>query len=335
MQALVEDRESFLRMDSVRSFVFICLIAGSLWLFVQNKLKEAYFLPIVCILVLIDLWSVDKRYLDNSDFKSKRNHELEAFSPTPANEMILQDTDPYFRVFNTTSGITMDAFTSYFHKSVGGYSAIKLSRYQDLIDSCLSRGNMGVFNMLNTKYFIVQDPQTKSPIAQRNPDASGNAWFASSYKLVDNADEELNSLKNINPKGVAFVDKTFKGNLSGLEITDTSNGSISLATYHPHRLVYQSESQTEGLGIFSEIYYQPGWNAYIDGKITPHLRANYVLRGLRIPAGKHKIEFKFEPSHYFVGEKIALVGSIVLVVFLLTVVAAIIYQNSRKRNLAI
>src|SRR5690606_11783663 len=153
-------------------------------LLVNKKVKENLFFSALALLVIFDLWMVDKKYLNADDFKYKKNHESQIFVPTPANEEILKDTDPNFRVFNYTAGLTSDAFTSYFHKSLGGYSAIKLSRYQDVIDSALSRGNINVINMLNTKYFIGQDKKSGQQVAQRNPDALGNAWFVNSYELV-------------------------------------------------------------------------------------------------------------------------------------------------------
>jgi hypothetical protein len=316
MEALREDRISNFRTDAIRSFIFILVSATILWAFIHDKLKVQYVYIAFPLLVLADMWGIDKRYLNNDDFKFKKNYESQVFVPSAANETILQDPDPDFRVFNYTAGITSDAITSYFHKSVGGYSAIKLRRYQDLIDSCLSRGNRGVFNMLNTKYYIGQDKNSGQTFAQRNPEALGNAWFVPAYRLVNNADEEINSLKNIEPKDSAYIDKIFADQLKGVTVTNDSTGKIKLISYHPHKLVYESENRYDGLGIFSEIYYQPGWNAYIDGKLTPHLRADYVLRGLVIPKGKHQIEFKFEPQYYYTGEKISYVGSMILLLFI-------------------
>jgi hypothetical protein len=330
MEAIKSDRASKLRLDSLRSLFFVLAAAGLIWALVKEKITSRNFYLILSLLILTDLILVDKRYLNNEDFKIKKNYEKEVFAKSPADEAILQDPDPDFRVFNTTKGITSDAITSYYHKSLGGYSAIKLRRYQDIIDSALSRSNMAVINMLNTKYFIGTDKETGTMTAQRNPGALGNAWFVNNYKFVKNADEEINAIKNFDPSKTAIVDEKFKDQLQGKSFSKDSTGKIRLTSYHPNRLSYEYEASSEQLVVFSEIYYQPGWNAYIDGKLSPHFRVNYILRAMIVPGGKHKIEFKFEPKSYIVGEKISLAGSLVLIFFLLLVFGREIFVSLKN-----
>jgi hypothetical protein len=286
----------------------------------------------LCLLVLIDLIPVDRRYLNNSSFKLKKNWEKKVFAPSAADEVILSDPDPYYRVFNLTSGNPFsDASTSYLHKSIGGYSAIKMARYQDIIDSFLYKQDMNIVNMLNTKYFIYPD-KDKNPVAQRNPGALGNAWFIDSVRYVPNADAEITAMKNFNARTMAIVDDDFKPQLEGFKFIKDSSASIKLESYHPNRLQYKSVANTEQIIVFSEIYYQPGWKAYVDGKPVQHFRANYILRAMRLPAGTHTIDFKFEPEHYYTGEKISKVGSIVLALF---IIAMLVWEirNKKKSNL--
>jgi hypothetical protein len=258
--------------------------------------------------------------------------EKEAFATTEADDLILQDKDLYYRVANFTKSPFNDATTSYHHKSIGGYSAIKLGRYQDLIDHQLSKQNMAVYSMLNTKYIIFPDQKTQAPLVQRNPNAMGNAWFVENIKTVKNADEEMKAMDSTEFRSTAIVDDDFNKVLENIQLTKDSSATIQLTDYHPNRLAYQSKTASEQLAVFSEIYYQPGWNAYIDGKLTPHVRANYVLRAMRIPAGEHKIEFKFEPQHYFTGEKISMFGSIAFVAFLLLSIVMIVLQNKKTKT---
>ena len=335
MDAILSDRGGKLRSDAFRSLFFVLATAGLLWAFMKEKIKPVVFYLVLAGLVVIDLTVVDKRYLSYETFKPARTVDRDAFAVSQADEMILADKDPYYRVANFTKSTFNDATTSYNHKSIGGYSAIKLARYQDLIENQLGKNNISVYSMLNTKYFIVPEQKTNEPMVQRNPLAMGNAWFVDSVKIVPNANEEMKALDSTDLRSVAVVATGFDEGLKGLQITKDPAASIVLTEYHPNRLGYQSKAASEQLAVFSEIYYQPGWNAYIDGKPAPHTRVNYVLRGMRIPAGDHKIEFKFEPEHYFTGEKISLIGSIVFVVFLLvTIVLAVLQQkklNAEKK----
>lgn len=328
---LIEDRKDYLRDDALRSLVFILLAAGILWAFALNKIKAVYLYAGLTLLILIDLWSVDKRYLGKDDFRYNKNFEKKVFIPTKANELILQDPDPNFRVFNLTVNPFSDAITSYYHKSIGGYSAIKLGRYQELIDHQLSKNNMAVLNMLNTKYFIVTDRQTQEPMVQRNPDALGNAWFVDSIRIVKNADEEIQALSDFNPETSVIIDQRFSAYIENLT-KNRSNGSIKLTSYHPNRLRYQSDTDTEQFAVFSEIYFSPGWQAYVDNKPVDHIRVNYVLRGMKVPPGKHVIDFKFEPQFYFTAEKISRIGSVIFILALVLIYGGVIYYSINPRS---
>jgi len=263
----------------------------------------------------------------------------------------LSDTTAAFRVMNlTVSNFTTDATTSFYHQSIGGYHAAKLRRYQDLIehrlfneqerlvkilqagpsDSVLTATLYGLtsLNMLNTKYFIY-NPDARP---MRNPAALGNAWFVNKVKMVANADEEIKALDNFVPATTAIVDKRFESELGGLKIARDSAAAIRLVKYTPNHLTYETlKLKSDQLAVFSEIYYNKGWNAYIDGQAAPYLRANYVLRAMVIPAGAHKIEFKFEPQSYFIGEKVSLAGSILL---LLIIAAALYFEFRKKRGVS-
>jgi hypothetical protein len=308
IDALQADRAGLLSTDAWRSFIFIALTFGAMWMFLKNKLSSKYVILIVGVLVLADMWTVNKRYLNDDNFARKSKVEI-PYQATAADQQILRDNDPNFRVFNQSVSTFNDASTSYFHKSIGGYHGAKLKRYQELIENHIAKGNMAVLNMLNTKYFITPKGQ-----AQQNPAAMGNAWFVNEINSVANADAEIAALNSFNPANTAIVDIRFSEYfINGL---DNSVTSISLSEYKPNYLKYNSDSQKEGIAIFSEIYYDKGWNAYVDGELKPHFRANYVLRGMQIPAGKHVVEFKFEPAVYHVSERIALASSIVLLLLL-------------------
>jgi hypothetical protein len=328
MQAMRSDRASLLQADSFRSLVFVVLVAGLLWAYLKKYFSINILMSAVIFLTVLDLWVVDKRYLNNASFVSKS--QTTTIALTPASEQILKDTTHY-RVFNLAENPFSDATTSYYHNSVGGYHAAKLGRYQDLIDTHLSKQNIGVWNMFNIKYIISQD-QKGNLISQQNPDALGSAWFVDNYKIVANADEELKSLSNINPKKITFIDKKFEKQLSGLTFMPDSAATIRLTVNTPNKMVYSTNAKTSQLAIFSEIYYltsQSGWQAFIDGKPVEHLRANYVLRGLVIPAGKHTIEFRFEATSYQNAEKLNLGISII---FALLIVFALFWEWRKSKK---
>ncbi len=340
VDAAVSDRKNALRNDAFRSFVFIALAAGALYFWQLKKLKTNTFIAVLGILILVDLWAVDKRYLNDSNFVSKREAN-NPFPEMPVDQAILQDKTLSYRVLPLQDPF-QDARSSYYHQSVGGYHAAKLRRYQELIDNHilpemqqmvggLQAGSqpdsvfqdLSVINMLNTKYVIYD--LNSPPII--NPRAFGNAWFVNGFKLTENADEENAVLKEIDPLDVAVVDRRFSGQIEGKQFTKDRNGSITLTEYQPNYLKYTTKAASEQLAIFSEIYYDKGWNAYVDGKEAPHFRADYVLRGMVLPAGEHTVEFKFHPQSYYTGNKISLASSLLLILAII----GFAYTEYRKR----
>jgi hypothetical protein len=327
LTTLASDRESLLRADAFRSLALILLAAAAMWFYQKGKLKAELMLAVLGILVVVDLWGIDKRYLNDKDFEKKKGEA--AVPKTPVDEQILADPDPHYRVYNNTTDFDKDALTAYYHKSLGGYHGAKMRRYQELIEWQLVKMNMECYNMLNAKYFILQD-SSGNKFAQQNVNANGNAWFVSEIKWVANADEEIAALGNFNSKKTAITDKRFESELAGFTPSADSTAKISLSKYQPNALAYTSNSQSDQLAVFSEIFYEKGWNAYIDGVLVPHVRVNYVLRALKVPAGTHQIEFKFEPTVIGTGEKIAYASSWLLYGGLFLVLGLSFYKRKRE-----
>ncbi|GAB4333282.1 MAG: YfhO family protein [Bacteroidales bacterium] len=329
MNALIADRKALLRSDAWRSLVFVLLSAGLLWAMFQQKLKAGYVLAGLTLLVLIDLWAVDRRYLDKEDFVSPRTME-NPYPMTQADKLILKDPDPDYRVLNLTVDPFADASTSYYHKSIGGYHGAKLRRYQELYDYQIKgKMNPAVLNMLNTKY-IIQPGANNKPEVVPNPGALGHAWFADTLMWVDNADEELDALTGLDPEHVAVADKRFQEVVGDFTPSHDSTALIQLIEYQPNHLKYQTNTAKDQLAVFSEIYYDKGWQAYVDGNPAPHFRVNFVLRAMVVPAGKHLVEFKFEPKSYYTGEKVSLAGSILLLLLVLYLAGMEIKTRVRK-----
>lgn len=315
MSGMESARISIFKSDALRSFFLIIVSAALLFVYSVKQYSKNYLYIGLGIIILIDLWVVDKRYLNESNFITKASFDVDN-APSTADEMILKDTDPNYRVLNTTVSPFQDASTSYHHKSIGGYHGAKLRRYQDLYEKQISNNNMSVLNMLNTKYFIVQNQKTGDIIAQRNPSALGNAWFVKELKWVANPDSEITALTHFNPATTAIVDKKWEKEIQPQSFQFDSTASIKLTSYKADELIYQSKAQSPQCAVFSEIYYPLGWNVYIDGKVAPYFSVNYVLRAMVLPAGNHEIVFKFEPETYYKGEKIALAGSLLLFLFI-------------------
>jgi hypothetical protein len=324
VRALADDRKGMFGGDLLRSILFIAAAIVVLGLFAKNKISQTIAVVVLIALTLFDLLPVGKRYLNEDNFVEKTNLE-EAFAMTDADRMIKQDPDKNFRIFNTDDPFN-NAAPSYHHNSVGGYNPAKLAIYQDLIEHQLSKGNMRVFDMLNTKYFVVQNPQTGAPVAQANPTAMGNCWLVKGVRFVNNADEEMNALDNFNPRDTAVIDKRYQPKVK-LPQYDSS-ATIRLIENLNDNIKYEFNGAAGQFAVFSEIYYDKGWNAYIDGKKTDYVRVNYVLRGMSIPAGKHAIEFRFEPASYARGNAIALWSTVVA---LLVMLAAVIMDIRKKK----
>ncbi len=319
-------RISIFKADALRSLLLIFAVVGLIYSWLYIKLNKAYFFAAFTILIMIDMIPVASRYLNKEDFHSK-SAVANPYKPTDADNLILKDKDPNFRVFNLTVSTFQDASTSYFHKSIGGYHGAKLRRYQEIIEHHISQNNMNVLNMLNTKYFIVPGPDRR-PEVQINFEALGNAWFVQDIKIVNNADQELEALNDFDPAKIAIVDKRFNNLVSDFKPSIDTIAKIDLTTYAPNKLSYKYESSADQLAVFSEIYYSKGWNAYIDGKPAPHFRVNYILRGMIVPAGTHTVEFVFEPSVYYTGSTISLVSSILL----LLLAASYLFYLYKGRN---
>ena len=322
--ALRADRADLLRNDVWRGLLFIGAALGVLYFHLKGRLQAMPAALVMVALVLVDLWGVDKRYLGDNKFQ---NETIAAsFQPSPADQLVLQDKDLSYRVLNVQNPFN-EAQTSYFHKSIGGYHGAKLRRYQDLIERQISNNNQQVLNMLNTRYLITGD--AKQPV-QRNPGALGNAWFVSEVKTVGSPDAEMAALGTLSPATVAVVDAS-KFPQQKAATYDIAGSSIALTNYSPDELIYRCNATHAGLVVFSEVYYADGWQAFIDGQPVPHLRADYVLRALQVPAGAHTLTFKFEPRAYAVGNSVSLAASVAL---LLVLVGAGVYLVRRKATAA-
>ncbi len=311
LSAMLADRKMMMRGDSIRSLIFILMSGGMIWLYLNQKIKNAAILfGALAFLMLIDLGGVGKRYLNSDNFvKSKKYNNN--FAPRPVDNQILQDEDPNYRVFDMSISTFNSNRSSNHHKTIGGYHAAKLRRYQDLIEKQIGTGNQKVLDMLNTKYIITRDQQ-----AQRNPGTLGNAWFIKNVKIVGSDDEEMNALTNFEPRETAIVHSEFNDYLGGFS-RGTAEGNIQMNSIKPNNITYTTNSSAEQLAVFSEVIYKPnqkgGWQSFIDGKPVDHIRANYILRAMKIPAGEHTIEFRFMPPSYYTGEWISLISSLVLI----------------------
>lgn len=314
--ALIKDRTSMAQADAIRSFLFILVGFGIIWAFITKKMKMQLAFGLLILAVLIDMWQVDRRYLNNTNFESK-SALANYFQPRDVDTFIMADKDPDFRVYDQTINTFSNASTSAFHKTVGGYHAAKLKRYDELIENQFAKSvNMDVLDMLNTKYLITQDPQTGAVKMQRNNTALGNAWIVQSVQYVKNADQEMKAISSFDPKKEAIVDEQYKKLIDTTSLGADPTAFIKMESYHPDHLVYSYSAPRDIIAVFSEIYYDKGWNMYVDGVKKDYFRANYVLRAAQLAAGNHKVEFKFEPKSYYMGEKISLAGSILLVLFL-------------------
>ena len=332
--ALVADRKQLLRNDAFRSLLFILLSSGVILAFITDKIRKEYAILIIAVLIVFDLWAVDKRYL-NADRFQKPTVIQKSFMPTYADAMIIKDPSEY-RVLNLeTSPFNDNSPTSYFHNSIGGYHGAKMERYQELIDSCiypefgalstaakklkaqsledyetaLNNTPFPVLNMLNTKYVILKS--TSPPLLNKN--ALGNAWFVENPVMAENANKEISLVKTFNPSKEIIIDKIFKDQISKSSYPVLENEKIELVSYQPDELLYKYSAKEEKLAVFSEIYYPAGWKCYIDGKESKYFRADWILRAMVVPAGDHEIKFIFKPVSYYAGNKVSLASSVLLI----------------------
>jgi hypothetical protein len=314
--ALVQDRITIAKSDAWRSLMIVLITFGILWAFIKQKINVTVLSAALLVITLTDLWTVDKRYLKDDSFVAKE--EMQQPQPRNVDSFILRDTDPDYRVFDITSQDPFsDSFPSFFHKSLGGYHAAKLKRFDELQERQFSTGiNHDVLDMMNVKYIIGKDPKTQQPGIQNNTTACGHAWFVKQVKYVANADEEMTAITSFHPKDTAIVDKRYKSLIQDQSLSMDSTATIKLIRYNPDHMTYQSNSGTSQIAVFSEVYYDKGWNMTIDGKAAPYFRADYLLRAAQIPAGKHEIKFDFHPASYYTGESISLAGSVLLIMAL-------------------
>lgn len=325
LRAIKEDRKAIFTTDTLRSLVLVLLVAGGCWFYLKGKLKENLLLVTIGALIVLDLVMIDWKYVNNDNFVSSREFN-KPFIPNKADQEIFKDKG-HFRVFDLTANPFNSGRASYFHNALGGYHAAKPGRIQDLFEFYLAKNDVGVMNMFNVKYIITEDEEGVKALT--NPYANGNAWFVSTIKSVDSANDEILTLKDIDTKKEAVVNSKFKEVFSKTKYIEDSLAYITLTEHKPNHLVYESNTKQEGFAVFSEVYY-PGWQAFIDGNAVPHIQTNYTLRGLQIPKGKHQIEFKFTPPIIKTGSTITLTSTII---FILLIIGGLYFKYKKTGSL--
>lgn len=321
-EGILVERKNMLVGDAWRSLGFIVLAAVLVWFYTPGKMKVSVFAAILGVLILADMWPVNKRYMNDAMF-SKSTGYVDAFKMQPYEKQILDtDKDPNFRVFNLASNPFNDARTSYYLKSIGGYSAAKLRRYQDLIDQHLSKMHMPVINMLNTKYFIVQDQASGTVAPQYNPDAMGNAWFVENLVEAKTPNEESDLLMELDLSNTAVVGKDYVASVKDMHPGADSTAVVALTKYTPEYIEYDATCSKPGTIVFSEIFYPYGWKAIVDGKAVDHYRVNYMLRALNVEAGNHHIRFEFRPDSVTKGNTISMTFVILMYLTIIAIVVS-------------
>ncbi len=326
------DRKALFGGQLLRAIGFAILALGLLYMYLKNIIKPVVVAVSVIVVSSLELLLVSHDYLNEEHYVTPDQMTSENFSPTPIDQQILQDKDPNFRVFNMAGDAYNESRTSYFHKSIGGYHPAKLRIYQDIIEKYLSaRPDQNILNMLNTKYFIIQDPQTGRPTAIQNPDAYGHCWLVKHVKLVEGPVEAIKAIGNTNLKDTAIVEAAKVKNM--IQPQWDSASSIKMVTYDNDAIEYEADCKGPQFAVFSEIYYPAGWNAYVDGKKTAYLNTDYILRGISLPAGKHQVKFVFEPSSQKKGLTIAYAASFLILLFVVGGLFMTWWQ-SRRKNIA-
>ena len=318
VDAFRDDRQDLLSKDAWKSLFVIVLGYAALRAYLQDRLKAKFLVPALLFLSTLDLWLTDRRYLSEDDFERKGRLEI-PFQMTEADRVILNNESAlHYRVLDFgQQNPYNENRAGYFHKSLGGYHAAKLSRFEDVKNGYLGGNGQGpkqnLLNAFNVRWLIYPpQEQGQAPFAMPNPDALGNAWLVRRLEVVSNAKAEFDSLGTVNLAQVAVIDRAMAGKISSGNYAVDSNGYIRLLSYAPDTMRYTYANSSPSLAVFSEVYYAHGWNAYVDGQAVPHLRVNYLLRGLELPAGEHKIEFRFEPATYTEGERISLAFNLAL-----------------------
>jgi len=332
INGLVEDRKRIFFGDILKALFYVAICGGAIWLYAKNTFKAGVALAVIGVLSFIDIMSVNVKYLNADNYLEKEENDA-SFVPTAADLAIMKDTSTY-RVFNVVGDNVPVAFNhgalpSYFHNSIGGYHPAKLSIYQDLIEKQLYNfpRSMNVVNMLNTKYIIYGDP--KNPQIQQNPDALGPVWFVKNVQFVQTPQQEMSALDNLNTRDTAVAQQAFANILKGAGNAD-STANIKLINNNHDVVTYQSNTATPQVAVFSEVYYDKGWNAYLDGNKVPFAKVNYVLRGMTVAAGQHTIVFKFEPASYYLGRTITTICSVLTILLLLGAIGTEIKNTNKK-----
>ena len=329
-EALVKDRADLASADAWRSLFILVIIFALLFAYLKKKMSSTVLIIGIGVVTLADLWTVDKRYLNNDTFvdKSVLKNPIEE---REVDQLIKLDKDPSYRVLDLTTNPFSDAKASYFHKSFGGYHAAKLMRFQEILEHQFNGAiNEDVLDMFNVRYIITKDPQNNVDRIQRRSTAAGNAWFVDKVTFVKDNNEEMQAISSFDPSKEAFVHEEFKGKIDENRLRLANNASIKLTSYHPDRMEYEYSAPNDVFAVFSEVYYDKGWKAYVDGEEVPILRADYILRALQLPGGNHKVEFVFDPETVKVSNIVSLIGSIVLILGLL----GGIFLSYRKKQLS-
>lgn len=327
--SLVQDRKELASKDAYRSLFIVVLAFGLVWFYLKERISQLVLLIAMSTLVVVDLWTVDKRYLSDASFVDQRRNQSRV-QPREVDELILMDKDLSYRVLDLTTNPFSDAKPSFFHKNLGGYHAAKLMRFQEILEHQFNGAiNEDVLDMFNTRYVITRDPSNNSEKISRRSTAAGNAWFVERVTFVKDNKEEMLALGSFDPQKEAFVHEEFKSSIDEKRLGRPNNASISLTSYHPDTLRYEYTAPNDVFAVFSEMYYDKGWKAYVDGNEVPILRADYALRALQVPGGNHKIEFVFAPDSMKISNLISLIASITLILLIL-VFLFLRLRNSKK-----
>jgi Bacterial membrane protein YfhO len=329
MSALHEDRKGIFQSDLLRSILFVVLAAALCWFYFRGKIKPVVLLSGLLVISSYDILTEGNKYLSEDTYTEPETIEA-SFTMSAADKRIQADPEKNFRVLDMSSGDPFqDAHTSYFHNSVGGYHPAKLALYNDLIEHQLTKGNQRVYDMLNTKY-IIRKTQDGREEAMVNAGAYGSSWLVSDIHFVNNADQEMAALDSMNTRDTAIVENIFKDRIPFMPVKDSA-ASIRLIENLNDKISYSFKSKANQFAVFSEIYYDKGWNAFIDGKPSPYCKVDYVLRGMAIPAGDHTIEFRFEPQSYIMGNRLSVWASIITYLLLIAAALQVFFKVKSKK----
>jgi Bacterial membrane protein YfhO len=333
IKSLQSDRQSIFLSDLLRTFLFVALAIALVFFYVKEKIKPVILLAGLLVLSSYDLLAEGRKFLNEDNFLEAADIDA-VYTASAADLKINSDPEKNFRVFDQTdqnNGPFSDSRASFFHNSIGGYHPAKLGLYQDIIEKQLGKGNMMVFNMLNTKYFIQKNPANGQPEALLNHNAFGPCWLVKSIHFVDNADEEMKGLDSINVKDTAIVRRNFQDIIKFMPVPD-STATIKLIENLNDKISYSFSAKTNQFAVFSEVYYSRGWDAYLDGKKTDYCKVDYILRGMPVPAGTHTIEFRFEPRSYHLGESISWIGSILAYILIISAIWQFWKESGKKKE---